>query len=522
VLYRTRPQARNGRRESEVHLIDVGNVSPFGDDKGAKFSVSPVHAYLERQRSEELVLNPLAANLAELAASHSAKPPDHVKMVRRMSSFLLNNGADEEGPEYTLGASEAASRDFEEDVEMQIARTNLGGANTRRQRANGFAPENSVIYEEEGGIAETNVDRAQQKSEEPVRVYRVDVPNVRAIPPFSYPTAVKASELRDHVAALKASGAMQREFELVVEESSKFKGTTDVALEEGNKHLNRYRNILPYDYNRCKLDVARGVPDFINASWIFGYNGPHEFIATQGPLPYTVDQFWQLVWQENARAIAAMTQLMEEGRPKCHAYWPLRINEELFCGPLSIVLMSEEEEDGWVVRSFAVQNSATGEERVVRQYHITQWPDHGVPVSPQIFVRYLIAIRKDRDANPACGPLVIHCSAGVGRTGMVALLSICIESVWDTGYVDVPQTLIKLREQRTTMVQASRQYEFVYDSLVYLYDVWTGRSVGKGDGVILEWLSQRTERRLSMSASLLSHRRKAGDYIEVTPGEQGE
>jgi len=127
------------------------------------------------------------------------------------------------------------------------------------------------------------------------------------------------------------------------------------------------------------------------------------------------------------------------------------------------------ESDHWTLRELRIMDMRSGTSRTLYQYQMSDWPDHGVPRSPAPFARYLAAVKLRWQAQQQPQqPILVHCSAGVGRTGVFILADIAVASLLDTGYVDLPQTLIKLREQRPHMVQTMAQYAFVYDALAYM------------------------------------------------------
>ncbi len=231
-----------------------------------------------------------------------------------------------------------------------------------------------------------------------------------------------------------------------------------------NKLKNRYANILAYDYTRVRLPLLPGDPysDYINASFVDGYRRPAAYVAAQGPTPVTVIDFWRMIWEVRSSCIVMVTNLEEKGRVKCHRYWPTNFREEMaLMEDFVVVLTHEEDFPDFVVRTLKVQKGAVS--RIVKQYHYTSWPDHGVPESTAGTLTVLKKARAGRDADS--GPMVVHCSAGVGRTGTLLAVDYCLDQAMESGTVDVFGCLNMMRRQRNTMVQTEEQYIFIYKTL---------------------------------------------------------
>jgi len=189
-----------------------------------------------------------------------------------------------------------------------------------------------------------------------------------------------------------------------------------------NRGKNRYNNIIPYDHSRVKLaaadDPGETEEDYINANFIPGFHSKREFIATQGPLFSTQDDFWRMIWETNAKGIVMVTNLVERGQDKCSHYWPAESTPVVY-GDVKVHVLEETEHVNWTFRQLAVEkvgeNEEEGERRQLPHLHFTTWPDKGVPESPDTlngFVRFVREHLKPREE-----PIVVHCSAGVGRTG---------------------------------------------------------------------------------------------------------
>jgi len=232
-----------------------------------------------------------------------------------------------------------------------------------------------------------------------------------------------------------------------------------------NKMKNRYANILSYDHSRVVLPVVDGdaTTDYINANFMDGFQAPNNYIAAQGPTPLTVNDFWRMIWENKCQVVIMVTNLEEKGRVKCHRYWPEKVHQEMSLSPgMMLTMAAEEEFPDYVIRTLTLQNGS--QSRIVRQFHYISWPDHGVPESTAVT---LAILRKSRAARtPGGGPAVVHCSAGVGRTGTLIAIDYNLECAAKTGFVDVYGTLNEMRRQRSTMVQTEEQYIFIYQTLL--------------------------------------------------------
>ncbi|KAG7522537.1 phosphatidylinositol phosphatase PTPRQ isoform X1 [Solea senegalensis] len=240
--------------------------------------------------------------------------------------------------------------------------------------------------------------------------------------------------------------------------------TTDADL-PWNKSKNRFPNIKPYNNNRVKLLSEPGTAgsDFINASFVSGYLCPNEFIATQGPLPGTVAEFWRMIWETGTRTIAMLTQCYEKGRIRCHKYWPEDNKPMSVFSDILISKVSEEVLPDWTVRTLKVEKH--GHYIMVRHFNYTSWPEHGVPESCSTFIKFVKAVRTHRHDNTT---IAVHCSAGVGRTGVFIALDHLIQHVRDHDFVDIYGLVAELRSERMCMVQNLAQYIFLHQSTLEL------------------------------------------------------
>uniref|UniRef100_A0ABM5G1G8 Receptor-type tyrosine-protein phosphatase n=1 Tax=Pogona vitticeps TaxID=103695 RepID=A0ABM5G1G8_9SAUR len=248
-------------------------------------------------------------------------------------------------------------------------------------------------------------------------------------------------------------------------------GTLEMANKEENREKNRYPNILPYDHSRVILTQIDGVPcsDYINASYIDGYKEKNKFIAAQGPKQDTVNDFWRMIWEQKSATIVMLTNVKERKEDKCFQYWP-----DQGCWTYGNIRVSVEDcivLVDYTIRKFCIQSISDGckAPRLVTQLHFTSWPDFGVPFTPIGMLKFL---KKVKSLNPThAGPIVVHCSAGVGRTGTFIVIDAMIDMMHTEQKVDVFDFVARIRNQRPQMVQTDMQYSFIYQALLeyYLY-----------------------------------------------------
>ncbi|TRY94560.1 hypothetical protein DNTS_024378 [Danionella cerebrum] len=251
-----------------------------------------------------------------------------------------------------------------------------------------------------------------------------------------------------------------------------------------NKFKNRLVNIMPFESTRVCLQPIRGVDgsDYINASFIDGYRQQKAYIATQGPLAETTEDFWRMLWEHNSTIVVMLTKLREMGREKCHQYWPAERSaryQYFVVDPMAEYNMPQ-----YILREFKVTDARDGQSRTVRQFQFTDWPEQGVPKSGEGFIDFIGQVHKTKEQFGQDGPITVHCSAGVGRTGVFISLSIVLERMRYEGVVDVCQTVKILRTQRPAMVQTEDQYQFCYRAgLEYLgsFDHYATKQYNRDD-----------------------------------------
>ncbi|KAH7966343.1 hypothetical protein HPB49_015422 [Dermacentor silvarum] len=264
------------------------------------------------------------------------------------------------------------------------------------------------------------------------------------------------------------SGATIAQFEQLYRKKADY--TMKCARLPANLSKNRYRDISPYDVTRVILQEGTS-GDYINASYV-NMNIPtsgivNRYIATQGPLPNTTIDFWEMVWEQQCTLVVMLTTLVERGRIKCHKYWPDLYETDTY-GHLQVSCVRQKETPSFAFREFTLINTQNREERHITHMQYLAWPDHGVPEEASEFLGFVQRVRRSRDGMVE--PTVVHCSAGIGRTGVLILMetAMCLIEANEPVY---PLDLTRdMRDQRAMLIQTSSQYKFVCEAILKVYN----------------------------------------------------
>ncbi|XP_077465069.1 tyrosine-protein phosphatase non-receptor type 11b isoform X1 [Stigmatopora argus] len=296
-------------------------------------------------------------------------------------------------------------------------------------------------------------------------------------------TRINAANIENRVRELnkvadnseKPKQGFWEEFEVLQQQECKLLYPRKEGMKPENKSKNRYKNILPFDTTRVEIrDTDPDVlgSDYINANYIRGSQEEGRqleddkfFIATQGCLQNTVSDFWKMVHQENTHVIVMTTKEMERGRNKCVCYWP-NLHTSVEFGRVLVRNVDERPAQDYILRKLELTRLDRREPlRYIWHYQYLSWPDHGVPNEPGGVLWFLEEINRTQRNIPESGPIVVHCSAGIGRTGTIIVIDILIDIINRQGLdcdIDIPKTIQRVRQQRSGMVQTEAQYKFIY------------------------------------------------------------
>merc|ERR1719433_1910258 len=263
------------------------------------------------------------------------------------------------------------------------------------------------------------------------------------------------------------SGAICGQFEQLYRRNTGLSMT--ICSMEANFSKNRYRDISPYDSTRVVLTDCPG-GDYINANHVVmtipGSGIINRYIATQGPLATTCTDFWYMTWECQSTLIIMLTTIVERGRIKCHKYWP-DVGDTIEYGVLAVTCINEDIRENFTFREFSIQHKETAEERQVTQMAYSSWPDHGVPESSEEFVDFVENVRSRRKGSME--PTIVHCSAGIGRTGVVILMETALYLI-EANQPVYPLDLTRImRDQRASMIQTGAQYRFVCQAILRVF-----------------------------------------------------
>ncbi|XP_020296324.1 tyrosine-protein phosphatase corkscrew-like isoform X2 [Pseudomyrmex gracilis] len=304
----------------------------------------------------------------------------------------------------------------------------------------------------------------------------------------------------------KGKAGFWEEFESLQQLECRHLFSRKEGLRPENRSKNRYKNILPFDHTRVRLkDVDPNVPgaDYINANYIKNEEGDGTsivggvsgdatsfskfYIATQGCLPNTIQDFWHMVYQENTRVIVMTTKEIERGKNKCARYWPEEGETTEYGNEWKVRAVSRTSTADYTLREFLLQGTKPNfsKSRRIYHYHFQAWPDHGVPSDPGCVLNFLHDVNARQESiarqetlaatiskkNESCiGPILVHCSAGIGRTGTFIAIDMILDQIKHYGLnceIDIQRSIQRIRSQRSGMVQTEAQYKFVYLAVLH-------------------------------------------------------
>ncbi|XP_011163430.1 tyrosine-protein phosphatase non-receptor type 1 isoform X2 [Solenopsis invicta] len=258
-------------------------------------------------------------------------------------------------------------------------------------------------------------------------------------------------------------------YQAIRSECESFEYTCNESKKPQNKNLNRYRDVAPYDHTRIIL--KRGVCDYIHANLIRVDHAERQYILTQGPLPNTISHFWLMVWEQNCRAILMLNKVIEKNQIKCHQYFPLDDTKPTLTFEdvsIKVDYISKKDSSDYTIRTLRITDLESNDSREILHFHYTTWPDFGVPQRPTAFLRFLADVRKSGALDQNVGPPVVHCSAGIGRSGTFCLVDACLVLIEKYGLndLDVRHELLEMRRSRMGLIQTPEQLCFSYAAII--------------------------------------------------------
>ncbi|CAD5116867.1 DgyrCDS5708 [Dimorphilus gyrociliatus] len=266
-------------------------------------------------------------------------------------------------------------------------------------------------------------------------------------------------ELLDHVNKLKEAGLHEQYSQIRME---RMEGTFEISKQAANISKNRYTDVHCLDSTRVKLKTCSYDDDYINANFVDGYLKSAMYISTQGPLNQTFGHFWRMIWEQGSHVIVMTTKVVERGRMKCGQYWPL--SGSVVHDQFEIQNEDAEREKDFSITKLRLKYLPSQEERLITHFQFTSWPDYGTPPAGA-FLNFMYQVRAAQGDSRK--PIVVHCSAGIGRTGTFICMDIGTSKLDHTGYVDVRETVRRIRTQRAHSIQMPDQYVFCHTALLY-------------------------------------------------------
>ncbi|RDD47414.1 FERM and PDZ domain-containing protein 2 [Trichoplax sp. H2] len=379
--------------------------------------------------------------LAKVENESELELPEGLKVTSQSTFFNTNKVQDESDRICEQRPSMAPSSPLPDKLKKMLADWSNKASNSRKNSASAKKPNDDGI------------------TKEPI-TDNVKKPTVNFTKKVEY-SGEALTELTSSISKKLNSGAISEEFK-------DLKGVKPFDTSEVGKHPDNR------DKNRIKISESEGTSDYINASLVeaeVDSNIFRKYIASQGPLSDTVEDFWQMIWEQAVVAIGMTTKTAENGRQKCYRYWPESASNPINVkNKFEVHLVKQEERGCYIIREFKMnQLPSKSDGRQIYQLQYIMWPDHGVPVSPSEIMSYLHELR--RYAND--GMILAHCSAGVGRTGVLIAIDVMESLVKYNNEIDIFSVIYNLREQRQGMVQTKEQYEFCYQAYIEILKALT-------------------------------------------------
>ncbi|XP_072179871.1 receptor-type tyrosine-protein phosphatase kappa-like [Diadema setosum] len=289
---------------------------------------------------------------------------------------------------------------------------------------------------------------------------------------LSVPGPIAVHELQAYIEHKKAEKGNGLILEYQMLKNSQLHSWT-VASKEQNKTKNRFKNIIAYDHSRVVLEIVNGDPhsDYYNANYIHNYRGEKGIIASQAPNEASLTDFWRMVWQENVETVVMVTALTQNGKDQCTQYWPEK-SRSITIGNFSIFLSEEHTFSDHAIRELVIKTGRGEEKRTVTQFHYMSWSKKEVPVDYTTLLDFVEAVLHHHTTMPLSKrnrPMLVHCSAGAGRTGTFLTLYNMLFMMRETGKVDIFGFVNQMRENRIKMVDTQDQYLFIYHALLEVY-----------------------------------------------------
>ncbi|XP_078343622.1 receptor-type tyrosine-protein phosphatase epsilon-like isoform X2 [Oculina patagonica] len=325
---------------------------------------------------------------------------------------------------------------------------------------------------------------------------------------------IRADSFASYVKFMHTDGdyKFNQEFESLRSVHIKSKSWTH-SEKADNQSKNRYGNVVAYDHSRVILSPAENEPEshYINANYVDSFKKANAYIATQGPMANTINDFWRMVWEQNCTVIVMITNIIERGRHKCAMYWPSRQAKSEVHGPLRVTYLDEEAFAHYTVRRFEVkpvdhsthysQDASEDEVQpmIVSQYHFTGWPDHGAPDFGCEYPALDFILKSAAASEDGAGPIIVHCSAGVGRSGAYIVIHSMVKRMHETGDVNIFDFVAHIRQQRNHLVQEECQYIFLHDAILHYIESGFKLSIPADD---LKDYVQKLRKNLSSQSKL--------------------